>query len=139
MQDVLKIVSVTASFFGVGGLILYVLKRRNIPKLKYDGFWKKKNEDGIPSEFYFVKVSREGGEGKAEGVTGLVGIVDKLDLKEAGWLSSNMRSVDIITNKYLLLFRILKNKEKTVITFHGIDYDPNKPHFKHIFQTHIRK
>jgi hypothetical protein len=72
--------------------------------MKYDGFWKKKNEDGIPSEFYFVKVSREGGEGKAEGVTGLVGIVDKLDLKEAGWLSSNMRSVDIITNKYLLLY-----------------------------------
>jgi hypothetical protein len=35
-------------------------------------FWKNKSET-FP-RYYYVKVGREGGEGKAEDVTGLVGI-----------------------------------------------------------------
>lgn len=95
----------------------------------FNGFYKKKNET-FPSENYFVKVSREGGEGKAEDVSGHVGIKNKLDLKEASCLSSNMKSVDITTYKYLFLFQLSKYKEKTVITFHGVVYNRNDSDFE---------
>jgi hypothetical protein len=111
-------------------------EQETIPSLVFSGFYKRKNET-FPSENYFVKVIREGGDGKAEDVTGHVGIKDKMDLKEAGWLSSNMKSVDITTNKYLSLFQLSKYKEKTVITFHGVAYNPNSPNYEHLLENSV--
>jgi hypothetical protein len=127
-------VAIPAAFFG--SVIVYILQRRKIPKLEYDGFWKKKNERGIESEVrYFVRVRREGGEGDAEGVRGYVGIQNKLDLQEGAWLRDPNPSVDITLNKYLILFKTFEHNGKVIITFHGIDYDPDKPDF----QTRLEK
>lgn len=87
------IVLAVLTWIGSGADLLGLLRewykdqreQETIPRLVFNGFYKKKNET-FPSENYFVKVSREGGEGKAEDVTGHVGIKDKLDLKEASWL-----------------------------------------------------
>ena len=111
-------------------------EQETIPSLVFNGFYKRKNET-FPSENYFVKVRREGGDGKAEDVTGDVGIKYKLDFKEAGWISSDIKSVDITTNKYLSLFQLSKYEEKTVITFHGVMYNPNRPDYEQLLDNSV--
>jgi hypothetical protein len=124
---VIAIVGVMSS-----SLFVYLLKQSKIPKLRYDGFGTKQNESGWKNEVrYFIKVSREGGEGEAKGVTGHVGIKNKLELKEGAWLHEHLRSVNIITYKYLVLFVTLEHKGKTIITFQGVHYkQPNEPDFE---------
>lgn len=111
-------------------------EQESIPSLAFNGFWKKKAEVGFPQglQQYFIKVSREGGEGETEGVTGHVGITNKLELKEGAWLGGGdeyvVRKVNIITNKYLVLFSTSEYKGKTLIGFYGTVYDPNKPDYE---------
>lgn len=138
------IVLAVLTWIGSGADLLVLLRewykdqreQEIIPRLVFNGFYKKKNET-FPSENYFLKVSREGGEGKAEDITGHVGIKDKLDLQEAGWLSSNVKSADITTNKYLFLFQLSKYKEKTIITFHGVVYNPNSPDYEQLLENSV--
>ncbi|MGA9150167.1 MAG: hypothetical protein WBZ36_06300 [Candidatus Nitrosopolaris sp.] len=74
------------------------------------------------------KVSREGGEGEAEDVTGHVGIANKLELKECAWMDEHVsRKVNITTSRYLLLFGTFEFEGKTIITFQGVHYkQPNE-------------
>lgn len=105
-------------------------EQETIPSLVFNGFYKKKSESGFrQEEQYFVKVSREGGEGEAEGVTGHVGVIDRLELKDAAW-HGNGRKVNIITIKYLLLFNTFEHKGKVHIGLYGMVLDPNKPDFE---------
>lgn len=98
------------------------LEQEKIPSLVFDGFWKKKNESGFrQEERYFIKVICEGGEGKAEGITGHVEIKNKLSLKQGAWLDDGMK-INIITNEYLLLFEIFEYNGKIIITFQSVDY-----------------
>ncbi|MFY9869924.1 MAG: hypothetical protein WAK17_09425 [Candidatus Nitrosopolaris sp.] len=58
-------------------------------------------------------------------------------MKEASWLSSNVKSVDITTNKYLSLFQLSKYKEKAIITFHGVVYNPNSPDYEQLLENSV--
>ena len=57
-------------------LLVYYFQRRHIPKLSFDGLWKKTlfNGKGIS---YYLKVKRDKGEGGAQGVIGFIGLKDK--------------------------------------------------------------
>jgi hypothetical protein len=138
------IVLAVLTWIGSGADLLGLLRewykdqreQETIPSLIFNGFYEKKTETFPFSENYFVKVSRKGGEGKAEHVTGHVGIKDKLELKEARWSSSNMNfNLDITTHKYLSLFALSKYKEKTIITFHGVFYNPNEPDYERLMEN----
>jgi hypothetical protein len=98
--------------YGFNPFVNY-FQRRHIPKLVFDGIWKKKGVIGIDS---FLKVKREKGEDRAEGVQGLVGIKDKLELNPSRWILSNT-IVDIIRHDYLVLFRIYEHIGNKIITF----------------------
>lgn len=129
LQEIIAAVGIPTAFFG--SIIVYWLTRRKIPKLKFNGFYKKKSETGfLQGERYYIKVEREGGEGEAEGVTGHVGIIDKLELKEAAWLNEYHKKVNISTIRYLLLFNTFEHKGKVHIGLYGMVLEPNKPDFE---------
>jgi hypothetical protein len=79
------IVLAVLTWIGSGADLLNLLRewykdrreQETIPSLVFDGFYKKKNKT-FPKEDYFIKVSREGGEGKAEEVIGHVGMLEGL-------------------------------------------------------------
>ena len=66
-----------SSILALGGsFITYLLNRKNIPKLDFDGLWKEPNCKGKIT-CYYIKVKRNKGEGKVGCVEGMVGIKDK--------------------------------------------------------------
>jgi hypothetical protein len=65
---------------GVGliALFTYLAERRRIPMLIFDGVWSDNPPNGIE---YYIKVEREKGEGRAQGVQGFVGVKKISDQK----------------------------------------------------------
>jgi hypothetical protein len=57
-------------------LFIYLAERRKIPILVFDSLW---YQDLGSDREYYVKVKREKGEGRAQGVQGFVGVKNKLD------------------------------------------------------------
>ena len=56
---------------------------------------------------YYVKIKREKGEGRAQGVQGFAGVKDKLDPNISRWLLSTLQSeteTQITKHDYLMLF-----------------------------------
>ncbi len=104
------------SILGFGGsLIMYFLKRKNIPKLDFDGLWKEPNCKGKLT-CYYIKVKRDKGEGKAEVVEGFVGIKDK-ELKPSEWFKTKSEIANIVDYDYLLLFQTFYDNGKEIIFF----------------------
>ena len=98
------------SFLGLIPLLMYFLNRKNIPKLDFDGLWKEPNCKGN-NTCYYIKVKRNKGEGKVEGVEGIVGIKDK-ELKPIEWLKSKSEIANIMNYDYLLIFEKFYHKGK---------------------------
>ena len=96
-------------------LLVYYFQRRHIPKLSFDGLWKKPlfNGKGIS---YYLKVKRDKGEGGTQGVIGFVGHKDK-ELTQSQWFLSNSQETGIIKHDYLTLFHIINENEKKIIAF----------------------
>jgi hypothetical protein len=57
-----------------------------------------------------------------------------LDLQNANWLCDPNPSVNITIDKYLVLFKTFERNGQAIITFHGVDYNPNKPDFEQRLQ-----
>jgi hypothetical protein len=105
-----------SSIIGFGGsFIMYLLNRKNIPELDFDGLWKEPNCKGEIT-CYYIKVKRNKGEGKAQVVEGLVGIKDK-ELKPSEWRKSNFPVTHIINHDYLLLFETFYDNGNEIIFF----------------------
>jgi hypothetical protein len=73
-ENFLLIILIIATI--VTPLLIYWFDRRKIPILKFDDVWYQDVYQGIE---YYVKVEREKGEGRAQGVQGFVGVKNKLD------------------------------------------------------------
>jgi hypothetical protein len=110
---IIGVIVTALTSFGVK-ILMYLLKRRHIPKLACDGIWKQNTNVGTD---YFLKVKRDKGEGEAEGVKGFVGIEDKIGLNPSIWIDRNIET-DITTYNYLSLFKIFEHKGHEIITFH---------------------
>jgi hypothetical protein len=111
-------------------VLMYILRRRHIPKLIFDGVWKQNAHVGID---YFLKVKRDKGEGKAEGVEGFVGIKDKIGLNSSRWIDRNIET-DITKYSYLSLFKIFEHKYE-IITFHTREISP-PPDDNNLYETY---
>jgi hypothetical protein len=119
------------SLIPIGVVLMYILKRRHIPKLSFDGFWKKEDYFGVN---YFVKVKRDKGEGKAEEVEGFVGIKDKFELISGRWIKRNTET-DISIYDYLCLFKIFKQDGNEIITFFHMD-DLEPPNANNLYEDY---
>ncbi len=111
-------------------ILMYILKRRHIPKLIFDGVWKQNAYVGTD---YFLKVKKDKGEGKAEGVEGFVEIKDKLGLNPSRWIDRNIET-DITKYSYLSLFKIFEHKGYEIITFHTREIS-SPPNYNNLYET----
>lgn len=101
-QNLLLIVLILATIV-TSSLLVYILQRRNIPKLVFDGLCKDK---GVPTALiYFLKIKREKGEGRAQGVQGFVGVKDKFEPKRSELL---LKTFEIFLYDYLPLFKVFE-------------------------------
>jgi hypothetical protein len=114
LLTIIGIIVTTLTTIGLK-IIMYLLKRRHIPKLSFDGQWKEPNCKG-KNTCYYIKVKRNKGEGKVECVEGIVGIKDK-ELKRSEWLKSKSEFTDIIDYDYLLIFQTFDYKGNEIIFF----------------------
>lgn len=78
--------------------------------------------DGKKETSYYVKIIREKGDGRAQGVQGFVGIKDKLDQNISSWLLANNTDVEITKHHYLFLFKTSDDAVNKLITFPGIEF-----------------
>jgi hypothetical protein len=120
-ENFLLIILIIATI--VTPLLIYYFDRRKIPKLIFDGVWYQNLHEGTE---YYVKVRREKGEGRAQGVQGFVGVKDKLDQNISRWLLSNLQTqteteTEITKHDYLVLFSTFYNDGKQYINFPGIE------------------
>jgi hypothetical protein len=120
MQDVLKIATpIIASFFG-GGLILYFLKRRKIPKLEFGEFFKEDRqfvttirESNRITFFVKVKNVNDKSEGKVKSCTGFINAFGKIHITI--WKENGRSEYVFGEEASLQLFYI--DKDRKIITF----------------------
>ena len=86
---------------GLISLFIYLTERRKIPILVFDSLW---YQDLGSGREYYVKVKREKGEGRAQGVQGFVGVKNKLDQNLSRWLLyPNESEAEITQYAYLYI------------------------------------
>ena len=125
------------SFLGLIPLIMYLLNRKTIPKLALMDYGKNLIVREIIT-CYYIKVKRNKGEGKVEGVEGIVGIKDK-ELKPSEWLKSKSEIANIMNYDYLLIFEKFYHKENEIIFFPENIFENFPSHMKIISLINIKK
>jgi hypothetical protein len=104
---------------GVVGLIAlftYIAEQRKIPILYFDRVWKQDSPQS--RRVYFLRIKRQKGNGRAQGVEGFLSIKNKFDMIPTLWWTSKQPVTDIPKSEYLVLFRLEDNEKK--ITFPSV-------------------
>jgi hypothetical protein len=130
-QNLLLIILIIVSI--VMPLLVYYFERSKIPKLVFDGVWKKNVYVGIG---YYVKVKTKKGEGRTQGVQGFVGIKDKQDLNISSWHFSKNKDAEITTHDYLVLFNTFDHNGNKIITFPNPEYSPTAPFENNLYNEY---
>jgi hypothetical protein len=112
---IISIISLGVAIFRP--MLVSYFENKKIPKLKFEGVWKQNAHVGTD---YFIRVTRDEGEGEAEGVKGFVGIKDKFELVSGRWIKRKIET-NISIYDYLGLFKIFKQNGKEIITFFNMD------------------
>src|SRR5688500_5734235 len=112
----ISIITIVVTLLGIGvKILMYLLERRTIPKLVFDGIWKEPNYKGTIT-CYYIKVKRNKGEGGTQEVMGFVGLKDK-ELHQSEWFVSKSKESKITNHNYLILFETFNHNGNEIIFF----------------------
>jgi hypothetical protein len=114
-ENLAIIISIVSLGVAFRPMLVSYFENKKIPKLEFDGFWKKSDYVGMD---YFVRVKKDKGDGEAEGVKGFVGIKNKIELNPSIWIWTKKTVVtNIAIYDYLSIFKIFEHKGHEIITF----------------------